>query len=270
MKNTFLALSLVATLCLSLAAEPIYVRNRPFKGPASGAGQAMLVGLKEFAAALELNVVEKNGGFLVDTEEGEPKEGEVLVNGKSLMTVAGETGPAVNLKEFADAAGLIYRPNKSMGTIDISKAPGGKSSAAASSPGAAAAAAATPGQAIILNQTTPGVYINLDSLLVPGKFTFIYLYKDGEKDKGYKDMYAWVDRFLKNPDIVLYKINIGYPGSPMAKSFYEQYAPRLLAYGKDKRFYTFAGGHGIPTMEHLITDMKNYTTWQPKASLQKY
>lgn len=239
MKNTLLSFALAAALCASLAAEPIYVRNRPFKGPASGQGQAMMVGLKEMAAALELNVVEKNGGYLVETAEGEPKEGEVLVNGKPITAVAGETGIAVNLKELVEAAGLVYRPNKSMGTIDISKAPGGKPT------GTASAGGGFPGKATVINASTPGAYVKLSDLPVKGMFTLILLYRDGEKDAGYKRCFSYVDGFLSNPEVVLYKVNVGRADSPMCTSMESPATPRMLVYDKRGIYKTIFPGHSI-------------------------
>lgn len=233
MKHILLVLALTA----SLAAEPIYVRNRPFKGPASGSGPAIVVGLKEMAEALELRLVEKNGGYLIETEEGEPKEGEVLVNGKSLSSTPGETGPTVNLKEFAEAAGLVYRPNKSMGTIDVSK--GAATGSKTSAPGLATG---TPGTATVFNQ---GNYVDLKSLVTRGSYTFILLYKDGYKDDGYRKIFSDVDQYLKNPDVVLYKVNIGAPGSAMYESVGNKNSPQLLICDKSGALKTYSNGHSI-------------------------
>jgi hypothetical protein len=241
MKHLLLILALTA----GLAAEPIYVRNRPFKGPASGSGAAMVVGLKEMAAALELKLVEKNGGYLIDTEEGEPKEGEVLVNGKSLSSTPGETGPTVNLKEFAEAAGLVYRPNKAMGTIDIAKGAATGSKAAGSS-----LATGTPGTATVLNS---GNYIDLKSLVTRGSYTFILLYKDGYKDAGYRRIFNEVDVYLKNPEVVLYKVNIGAPGSAMSESVGNRNSPQLLLFDKSGGLKCFYNGHSILGAEASIT-----------------
>lgn len=230
-------LLLVLALAASLAAEPIYVRNRPFKGPASGSGANIVVGLKEMAAALELKLVEKNGGYLIETEEGEPKEGEVLVNGKSLTSTAGETGPTVNLKEFAEAAGLVYRPNKSMGTIDISK--GAASGSKSSAPGLATG---TPGTATVFSQ---GTYVDLKSLVTRGSYTVILLYKDGYSDAGYRSIFKEVDQYLKNPEVVLYKVNIGAPGSPMYESVLNKNSPVLLIFDKSGGMKRIYNGHSI-------------------------
>ncbi|MFN8611404.1 MAG: hypothetical protein U0931_27915 [Vulcanimicrobiota bacterium] len=236
MKRVMLLLALAA----SLSAEPIFVRNRPFKGPASGNGPAMVVGLKEMAQALELNLVEKNGGYLIDSGEGEPKEGEVLVNGKSLLSTPGETGPTVNLKEFAEAAGLVYRPNKAMGTIDISRGSSGATKVA----GIGSAATGTPGVATVFNQN-PGSYIDLKSLVTRGSYTVILLYKDGYKDAGYKQVFSEVDAYLKNSEVVLYKVNIGQPGSPMSNSLRHTNTPQVLVFDKGGGLKDIYNGHSI-------------------------
>lgn len=231
----------VATLCLPLAAEPIFVRNKPFKGPASGSGAALRVGLKEIAEALELSVVEKNGGFLVNSEDGEPKEGEVLLGGKAVTSAPGEAGVTVNLKEFVEAAGMVYRPNKAMGTIDVSKG------SANGSKGGAVAAQGAPGVATVIKQP-PGSYVNVRSLILRGSITVVLLYQDGYKDAGYKGMFTQVDGFLKRPDVAVYKINKGFAGSAMFDSLptvSQGSSPQVLIFDKSGALKELYNGHGI-------------------------
>lgn len=241
MKNAFLAITLAAALCTGLPAEPIYVRNKPFKGPASGSGAAIMVGLKEIAEALELPLVEKNGGFLVNSEEGEPQDGEVLVGGKPVASAPGDAGITVNLKEFVEAAGMVYRPNKSLGTIDISKgAASGTKTSASVSPGA-------PGVATVIKQP-PGSYVNVRSLVVRGSFTVVLLYQDGYKDAGYKKIFTEVDGFLKRPDVAVYKVHKGYPGSAMWESLpnvSRTGSPQMLIFDKSGALKQIYNGHSI-------------------------
>ena len=77
---------------------------------------------------------------------------------------------------------------------------------------------ASPGSPIYLNRTTPGAFVKLTSLAVPGKYTCIFFYKSGEKDNGYKECFTLVDDLCKNPEVVLYKIDAGAPGSPLLSS----------------------------------------------------
>ncbi|MBN9420341.1 MAG: hypothetical protein J0I12_33140 [Candidatus Eremiobacteraeota bacterium] len=241
MRKTLLALTLVAASCLPLAAEPVFVRNKPFKGPSSGSGAALMVGLKEIAEALELTVVEKNGGFLVNTEEGEPKDGEVLVGGKPVASAPGDAGVTVNLKEFVEAAGMVYRPNKSMGTIDVSKG------SAAGSKSTAGAALGAPGVAVVVQQNA-GSYVNVRSLAVRGSFTVVLLYQDGYKDAGYKSMFSKVDGFLKRSDVAVYKVKKGFPGSPMFESLPKESQggnPQLLIFDKSGVLKRAYNGHSI-------------------------
>lgn len=240
MKN-LLSITIAAILCTGLLAEPIYVRNKPFKGPASGSGAAMMVGLKEIAEALELPLLEKNGGFLVNSEDGEPKEGEVLVGGKAVASVPGDSGPTVNLKEFVEAAGLVYRPNKAMGTIDISKA------AASGNKAVVTAAPGAPGVATVIKQP-PGSMVDVRSLLVRGSITVVLLYQDGYKDDGYKQIFTHVDGFLKRPDVAVYKVHKGSPGSPMWESLPTMSrtgSPQLLVFDKGGALKNIYNGHSI-------------------------
>ena len=255
MKLTFLTLTLAAAFCLPLSAEPVYVRNKPFKGPASGSGAALMVGLKEIAEALELTVVEKNGGFLVHSEEGEPKEGEVLVGGKPVASAPGEAGVTVNLKEFVEAAGMVYRPNKAMGTIDVSKGAASGSKPTAGAPQGAA------GVATVIQQP-PGTYVNVRSLVVRGSTTVVLLYQDGYKDAGYKAIFSQVDGFLKKPSVAVYKVNKGFSGSAMFDSLPDASrggSPQVLIFDKSGALKHVYNGHSIQgAIPNAVDGLENY------------
>jgi hypothetical protein len=241
MRNAFWATALAALLCVPLSAEPIYVRNKPFQGPASGSGAAIMVGLKEICEVLELPIVEKNGGFLVSSEEGEPDYGEVLVGGKAVTSAPGDAGVTVNLKEFVEAAGMVYRTNKSLGTIDISKGAASGSKASAGVPPGAA------GVATVIKQP-PGSYVDIRSLVVRGSNTVVLLYQDGYKDAGYKSIFSYVDGFLKRPDVAVYKVHKGFPGSAMWESLPRVSRtgnPQLLVFDKGGALKNIYNGHSI-------------------------
>ena len=239
MSNSTLCYILVLFLLTStLSAQELYLRNRPFKGAVSGQGEALLVDLQELTSALELAVKESEGITLVgdSTTEG-AQSGDVVVEGQILKTTAAESGPMVNLKEFSQAAGLNYRFSREMNTVDVSL-PVAKGKVGAG------AYAATGGAPVVINGSTPGELVDTEALIQRGKLTMFLWYKNGETDPGYKKCFTAVDVFAESPDVVLYKVNIGHPNTPLSKKF-PGMVPRLVIVGKNGRLAGQYNGHSI-------------------------
>lgn len=111
---------LLAALCFApLAAEELWVRNRPFKGEVQGAGAAMTADLKELAKALELTLSEAGEGWVAGEAQGQPESGYVLVKATSIPVSQGAKGPMVQVKAFVEAAGGTLKRNADLGTVDV-------------------------------------------------------------------------------------------------------------------------------------------------------
>ena len=118
-----LVLSLALLCSLPAKAQPLYFRNRPFTGACNPAGDATTVDLKQFADIFGLSLRESDGGYAVGNTTETPSPGQVLVNGQPVASTPAPTGIQVNLKELANAAGLTYRVNPALGSIDVLAAP---------------------------------------------------------------------------------------------------------------------------------------------------
>lgn len=228
-----LALSLLATPGFG---EQIYLRNRPFKGPSAGTGASMTVGLKEVAEAFELPVAEVNGGFSVGSAS-EPGPGQVWVNGTQVSATEDAAGIQVNLKEFAEAAGLLYKPNREMGSIDVSLgAPKGSGKQVF---------AASAGSVSHYNQTTPGQPLDVRSLIPSGVTTFLLVYRDGYSDARYRAYVNLVDNAAKLPDVAVLKVNAGPQSSPLSQEMRMTLSPRLYLFAPNRACWSIYNGHSI-------------------------
>jgi hypothetical protein len=219
-------------------AQEVYFRNKPFSGPTSGSWDKLLVGLTETAKIFELVQRQEAGAYIVGTPPDSPaSSGQVVVNGVVVTAEPGESGPLVNLREFAEAAGLTYKVNREFGGIDVTKpvAKAGASAATVNEGG---------GGAIELNKDTPGALLDLESLRTPGVVTLFYMYKANEKDKGYKASYDQVDVFANRKGVVLYKINVGSKDSPLGLK-YPGMLPRLETQLLKNRRTVAWNGHSI-------------------------
>jgi hypothetical protein len=244
MANYRLFLSLLLFLICSTAAsaQKINFSHKPYMGPVSGQGDALLVDLHELAKAFGMEVRESEGGWVVGKppDAAQPKPGEALLNGQSLATVAGEIGPLVNLKDFAEAAGLTYNYDKPLETIDVGM--GSKASGKAKAP--ASPLEFVPGKAIYINQKTPGVLVDLDSLVVRGKYTLLLWYKDDNKDPGYRSCQYKIDAFLKYDDVAVVKVNTGDHTTPLSQE-YPGMVPRLEVYVPNGKKISIYNGHSM-------------------------
>lgn len=232
------SLALFFLLCTTLfsSAQELYFRNKPFKGPTSGSWDQMMVGLKETAQIFELSTTEENGVYLVgDSQSSGATAGQVVVNGKAVSAVAGESGPMVNLKEFAAAAELTYKPNRELGGIDVIK------------PGVGSAKGGTyfsEGVSNYVSKENPGAEDNVDGLAVAGKVTLVYLYHNSYSDKGYRDIFSIVDNLAKLDGVAVFKVPRGGSDSAVSKKF-PATVPLLFIYDRSRRYRSKASGHGI-------------------------
>ena len=112
-------LFLMLLFCQPCFAQDVYISNHLFKGPVSESGAQMKVGLRELATALDLSFEEKDGLWVFEGSEiPQGADKGIVIEGKVLEYSEGDGGPMVNLKEFAEAAGLTYRTNSDLATID--------------------------------------------------------------------------------------------------------------------------------------------------------
>ena len=181
--NRYLLLVL-ALVALALAsptvarAEEVYVGNRPFKGPVSGAGLETWVGAAELAKALGLELKESGGIWIAGeapAPEGTPK-GSVVFAGKLVQSRVDSSGqPMVHLKSAADALGAVVRLNKEMGTLDVNR-PVARTTPVSSGGGGVAGVA--PSAPIHLNQGRGGASVDIPGNLVAGVTNIVYFYAD--------------------------------------------------------------------------------------------
>lgn len=227
-----------------LAAESIFFRNRAYKGPCAGRGPSLTVGLKEIVQAFELPLSEVNGGYSVGTAS-EPTAGQVLVNGIAVTATAEADGIQVNLKEFCEAAGLLYKPNRDLGSIDVALAPQGK-------PGQVAVPVAGVGGTVtVYNQKTPGQMLDAASLIPTGVTTFLLAYRDGYSDAAYRSYFTKVDRAARLPEVAVVKLNVGPSTSELARKLNMSNSPRLYLFSSNRRLWLVYNGH---SMEAIVNN----------------
>lgn len=158
------SLLLLLLLILPTCAEQLTVRNRIFKGPVSGSGDQLMVGLTALVEAVGARVEQQEGRWLVSRPQSSPEapagEATVFVEGQP---VASSGDPVmVNLQQFAAAYGLQLKASGD--TVDVAVLPKG------AKPGAAAAS----GPDLIVNgQFTEGppvgeVGLPVGSKAIPG------------------------------------------------------------------------------------------------------
>lgn len=169
-----LALALGAT---AVRADEVYVGNKPFKGPVTGAGADTYVGVEALATMLGLPV-QQTEGVLVVGEGAVPAgtaTGSVVVNGKVVPCKAGKDGaPMVHLKSAADALGAVMRVNKDMGTVDVTR----PAKIAANTPRMGEAPPLKPAGPVIVNANNPGGPVDMRKVLVGGFFNVVYFHAD--------------------------------------------------------------------------------------------
>lgn len=151
MRNLFILLMLLTGLA---AADQVYIRNKPYKGPTSGAGAQTMVDLKALVTALDLKLEDALAKLAL------PPETEM-----------------VNLKETAEKLGARVSVNKALGTIDVNL----PVTAIAAAPAAPTERREAPQQALPVQyaqQKSPGDAIDLKKELRFGKNTILYFYAD--------------------------------------------------------------------------------------------
>ncbi len=237
-KLTLKSLVLFLFLAQLAAAQELYVGNRPFEGPTSDRGSELKVGVRELAEALKLDLQEQEGLLVVGgSEVPDGASTGVVVQGVVLELAPGADGPLVNLKQFAEAAGLTYRSNPDLGTIDV------LAGQDKGSGGGGAVVAAPEGEPTILNASTPGEMLNAESYIQPGKLNFFLWYKKGQSDAGYRSAFSAVDVLAKYPKVNLVKINVGEDSTPLAQK-YPGMVPRLIVV-KNGRMVKQYNGHSL-------------------------
>jgi hypothetical protein len=129
-KSSWLQIALALVLAGSAQAEPIYLRNRLFKGPQQGHGRALLIGMKAFAEVMDLQVTDQEGTIFLHpkgvtgTDFGVRDPGAVYVVGRKVESQAQADGTLlISLWQAAESAGFRVIPNASLGTVDVAKAP---------------------------------------------------------------------------------------------------------------------------------------------------
>ena len=218
------------------SAQEVYIGNRPFEGPTSDRGLDLKVGARELVEALGWTLENRDGVLVVgESEVPQGTRAGLVVEGTLLEVTAGEAGSMVNLKQVAEAAGLTYRSNPDLGTVDVL--------ASKNKGGASGRAVAVPGEPLVLNGSTPGELINVDSYIVPGKLNFFLWYKTGQKDPGYRSAFSEVNVLAKYPNVQLVKVNVGDDSSPLAQK-YPGMVPRLVVVKNGRCIMTY-NGHSL-------------------------
>jgi len=115
-----LILALALTTCLW--GEPLSLRKRPYDGVVHGQGSAMMIQLQEMARIFEWKVLHVNDAYLVETPPETPASaGQVFVFGQPVAAEESDSGIFVNVKEFAQAAGLSYEWNGGMSRFEVDR-----------------------------------------------------------------------------------------------------------------------------------------------------
>lgn len=123
---SILRLALILWLCtLPLCAQELFVRNQAFKGASSGTGKSMLVEAAALAQALELSVIEANGGLLIGQgDSGALAPQTVQINGVAMPASLSDSGALmIELGQAAEALGAKLVHNTDLGTLDLYLAP---------------------------------------------------------------------------------------------------------------------------------------------------
>lgn len=237
--SSVFALLLVSSAC----AQSVFVRNHPFKGPMSGRGAELMVGLKEIAALFEVQVQQTTNGYIVGKYDGEPKDGDVWVQNRLVSSVPGEGEPLVNLKEFAEAEGYYFRIEKEFGTIEVNSTGSGPATAAAAPVHSSDNVHVTSmgmgaGKIVDLNLDTPGAPIgSLDAYKERDKFIATLYYRSSDKDPNFGAAKAWANL----PDVIMIRIDVGPKSSALSHT--SGIIPRLLVEGTTRaRKFSWTGG----------------------------
>lgn len=153
MRNLIILMLLLTGLAV---AEQVYVRNKPYKGPTSGAGAKTMVELKSLVAALDMRLEDALAKLEL------PPETEM-----------------VNLKETAEKLGARVSVNKALGTIDVNLPVTTIAAAPAATPREPRMQAPLqPLPVQFARQKKPGDAIDLKKELRSDRNTILYFYAD--------------------------------------------------------------------------------------------
>lgn len=146
--------------------DDIYVKNRLYKGPSSGSGSAIKVGVKSIFKALKVSDYKVEGNT-------------VTVGDKSATADAGDAEPMILLSDLKMLVGAKVIVNKELGTIDVYK-DGSKAAAVAAPVSTSRKTAAPAKQASVVKaqQAQPGDKVALEDSMVFGKQNIVYFYAD--------------------------------------------------------------------------------------------
>jgi hypothetical protein len=166
-------ISLLGALCTSVAAEQLYVRNRPFKGAVKRSEGKLWVDLKTFAEAMGATIEQTpEGGSVVRMPgeapvEGAVAAGKVMIGGQEVETQSG----LVPVEAAARLLGARVVTNKGLGTIDINLA--GPASSGTAAPVAVASAPVVPQGPINKFINKNGSTVDVTAHLVPGRINIV-------------------------------------------------------------------------------------------------
>lgn len=134
--HLFFLFLLVLQPCLG---DELYIKNREFKGPASGSGASLQVGLEALIQALGLQSRKDSGGWLVSRQsigsELSTVPGLVTVEGVTVPLLDNPEGPMVNLADFLKPLSMEVVSNPALGVLDVREVRDSAKTAALSSGG---------------------------------------------------------------------------------------------------------------------------------------
>ena len=156
-----LATALSISLGTAVFAQDIYIKNKLYKGPSSGSGSSMMVGVESFLKALKVS-------------DFEIKDGKLMISGETADVQAGDTESMIALDKLSDLLGLKVIANKDLGTIDVYKGKGKM----ANSAGRGSKANKSLPTVVKASQTFPGAAVTLEDSMVYGRQNIVYFYAD--------------------------------------------------------------------------------------------
>ena len=108
-----------------VAADQLFVRNRPFHGPVRGSGARMEAQIGALASALGLSITEMSGNWVVTTTEEKPALPEGVVGTGKIYYRNKEIAQAqtidsfVSVQSFTEGVEGVMRLSATLGTVDV-------------------------------------------------------------------------------------------------------------------------------------------------------